>query len=506
MVMSTFLAWFLVNPILPVMDLPRDAQPPQALPPSIAACACGHAKDACKTACLAGHERMVTCVYQVADLVVPIAHTPPPAPTSLPVAAKPCAAPSVSCTCGPPQQTTEDRLMVLIRTKVAPGSWIENGGAASMDYYPIGMTLVVRQTPACQEQIAALLDRLRRAQDMEVVVEVRVIEVPDHWSGLSNDFQRNAFMSGGITCQAKNAFTPDLGFPSMDNASGTPRFLDNSGLRSFLKTTLADRRTNVLSMPKLTVANGQDATIQTTEQQYFVTNLTEKRLDGQAYYLPRNQAFTTGMTLHVQPVVSADRRYVQMKLSIQDTELAIDPPAMTPVTTFITPVFEGGSVGQPIPFTQYLQRPVFAHHHFDHTVAVPNGNTVVFLGWQQKRPAKPLVPEVLRDLPFLSCMFLNACSATEETKSVLVLVTPHVLNEHETELKPPARVVDAAPKAGTIVPAKYEEAVPAPADTRLQELLMYYQVACDHGDRAVATQCAVRALAIDPMCFQKKAR
>ena len=42
-----------------------------------------------------------------------------------------------------------------------------------------------------------------------------------------------------------------------------------------------------------------------------------------------------------------------------------------PVTTFVTPVFEGGSQGQPIPFTQFLQQPAFTNLNIKTTVVVP---------------------------------------------------------------------------------------------------------------------------------------
>ncbi len=466
MLVSTFLTWLLVNPIVAAQAID---QPPAA--------------------------PMITRVYQVADLVVPFAHTPAPAPT----AAQPCPAPCVTCPGRGTPNTTEERLISLIRTQVAPASWTENGGAAAMTYYPVGMTLVVRQTPACQKQIANLLQSLRRAQDTQVAIEVRLIAVPEEFT-----------LRKGCPCDGKNTptggqYTADLCTP-IDLACGAPVFLDSKGLSSFLATTLADRRTNVMMMPKLTAANAQDATIAVTEQHFFVTDVTEKRHNGEVIYLPHNQPFTTGMTMNVQPVVSADGHFVKMKFAVEDTELADAQPPLHAVTTLVTPVYEGGAKGQPVPFTQYVQSPVFEHHRVARTFVVPDGGTAVLTGWKKKAATQAVIPDVLRDLPFVSCLFLNACQAAPANERVLVLVTPRVLGHEERETRPPTPLAHSFPNPGPVVPALYEEATPAPANTQLTKILARYQAACIKGDRAAATQWAVQALAIEPTCFAKKSR
>src|ERR1700735_2721791 len=63
-------------------------------------------------------------VYPVADLVVPIDYGD----------GKYC------------DQTQEVRLMELIQGTIAPKSWKEQGGAGSLQYYPLGMSLVVNQS------------------------------------------------------------------------------------------------------------------------------------------------------------------------------------------------------------------------------------------------------------------------------------------------------------------------------------------------------------------------
>src|SRR5262249_39385234 len=76
-------------------------------------------------------------------------------------------------------QTTEDTLISLIKSTVSPRSWADMGGPGTIDYFPMTMTLVVNQTPDIQEQIADLLQALRRLQDQEVAMEVRLISIAD---------------------------------------------------------------------------------------------------------------------------------------------------------------------------------------------------------------------------------------------------------------------------------------------------------------------------------------
>src|SRR5262249_5027185 len=66
-----------------------------------------------------------------------------------------------------PNATTENELMELIKRSIAPNSWNDSGGPATLEYFPLTHTLVVNQTPDIQEQVQDLLSALRRLQDQE---------------------------------------------------------------------------------------------------------------------------------------------------------------------------------------------------------------------------------------------------------------------------------------------------------------------------------------------------
>src|SRR5262249_17299517 len=88
-------------------------------------------------------------------------------------------APQVQLSGRAPGQTIEDLLIKLITNTIAPQSWSDVGGQGTIQYFPLGLALVVNQTPDIQEQIADLLAALRRLQDLEVAIELRLISVSE---------------------------------------------------------------------------------------------------------------------------------------------------------------------------------------------------------------------------------------------------------------------------------------------------------------------------------------
>src|SRR5262249_38080448 len=58
-------------------------------------------------------------------------------------------------------------------------SWAARGGPGTIDYFPLAQALVINQTLDIQEQIADLLQALRRLQDQEVAIELRLITIAD---------------------------------------------------------------------------------------------------------------------------------------------------------------------------------------------------------------------------------------------------------------------------------------------------------------------------------------
>jgi type II secretory pathway component GspD/PulD (secretin) len=210
------------------------------------------------TSSLRKQGELKTTVYQVADLVVPVSINPPVARagqgSGLGIAPAgngqhgiPAAAPGgpgfAQVPAGPlggmnpaipglpannsqplsgPGQTNYgfEALTELITTTVSPDNWQELGGAGTISQHESTLSLVIRQTQKVHQEIADLLEQLRRLQDLQVTIEVRFITVSDQFFeqiGIDFDFNINPTVNGP---QYENDFTPIRPFGSTDPTFG----------------------------------------------------------------------------------------------------------------------------------------------------------------------------------------------------------------------------------------------------------------------------------------------
>jgi type II secretory pathway component GspD/PulD (secretin)/tetratricopeptide (TPR) repeat protein len=385
------------------------------------------------------------------------------------------------------QGSLESVLIKLITNTIAPTSWASVGGQGTIDFFPLGMALVINQTPDIQEQVAELLNALRRLQDQEVTVEIRFITIAESFFerigldfninirtnnskyepqivsqqfrpfGFINSFTPKNFVAGltpaGSLTQDLNipiksssfemAVPPFGQFPNTPGGNGGLElglaFLSDIQVFLFMEAAQGDSRTNVMQAPKLTLFNGQTSTINVVDEQFFVTNVTVAQIGGQVVFVPNNSPFVTGgVSLTMSAVISADRRFVRLSLSPTLTNLASAQVNLFPITTFITPVFEGGATGQPIPFTQYLQQPNFNNISVNTTVNVPDGGTVLLGGLKRLSEGRnEFGPPILSKIPYINRLFKNV-GYGRETESLLMMVTPRIIiNEEEEERQVP---------------------------------------------------------------------
>jgi hypothetical protein len=109
-----------------------------------------------------------TVTYNVADLIVPLDNY------TLPVVKLwQQRHPDRMRDCG--NIVAEGALINLITETIAPNSWSDAGGRGTVRYYPLGMSLIVDQTPQVHAWIADLLRTLRK-MDREYVMECKLVE------------------------------------------------------------------------------------------------------------------------------------------------------------------------------------------------------------------------------------------------------------------------------------------------------------------------------------------
>lgn len=387
------------------------------------------------------------------------------------------------------KQTMHEMLIKLIQNTISPNSWADVGGAGTVDYMPIGMALVINQTPDVQEQVADLLEALRRLQDLQVAIEIKLITLSETFferigldfnlnlktdhntsrfepqittgqfkpAGQVNDFSPNRFIAGvnpaGGQFPSTGSFTSDLDIPIRSSSfqyaippfaypnnpgfdgglSMGLAFLSDIQVYMFMEAAQGDRRIHVMQAPKLTLFNGQSASISVQDQQFFVTNVGIVGFGGQVVFVPQNNPFPLGVEMTLQAVVSADRRFVRVNTNIRMANLASALVPLFPVTTFITPVFEGGAQGQPIPFTQFIQQPALSLVNIQTTVSIPDGGTVILGGLKTLSEGRnEFGPPVLSKVPYVNRLFKNV-GFGREAQSLLVMVTPRIIINAEEE-------------------------------------------------------------------------
>jgi Na+-transporting methylmalonyl-CoA/oxaloacetate decarboxylase gamma subunit len=71
---------------------------------------------------------------------------------------------SVSDLVGRSDQVDADHLIQVITRVIEPASWDVMGGSATVQYYPLGKSLVISQSAAAHERVQTLLDALRKAK------------------------------------------------------------------------------------------------------------------------------------------------------------------------------------------------------------------------------------------------------------------------------------------------------------------------------------------------------
>ncbi len=225
-------------------------------------------------------------------------------------------------------------------------------------------------------------------------------------------------------------------------------------------------RIEVLQTPTVTVGDKRSTTIICGDHVKLTTKIEEKKIDGQSISIPKIETLQLGLKATICPNVAVDCHSLSLKLDIENT--TIDPTVpLIPITTIITPVFEGGSQGQPIPFTQFIQRPNISNLQIQSTVDLAeNSSAALYMGRQMvphdhKDPQTTMVKN-----PYLHRLFRS--KSERESQHVIAIAIASV-----TEV-PIAQVL-------------LEDYRKAVADGRLDE----------------AKTLAIRAIEADPKCFAK---
>jgi general secretion pathway protein D len=323
-----------------------------------------------------------------------------------------------------PPATEEHSLMELISSRVAPASWQGNGGKGSMKYVPLAMSLVIEQTPEVHEQVEELLAGLRRLLDVEVAVDLRLLSLPD--SALKEITQNINFASQTIR-EVDKAGLERIGIDFSKNVGpGQPMILDDSQVRNLIAFAQENRSANLVQAPKITLFNGQGRTLSIGEERQFVTDLETVNEADRLVVRPKTETVKLGMRCGLQPVVSADRR--QVRLNVDFCMRQLDSAAVSLVPVVFAP---NGGEGRPLPLV--VERPKIHTCKLDRTLTIADGRTAVLrCGTQLVESRQEFGPPVLSQLSYVNRLFRNV-GYGRESKALLILITPRVIIQAESE-------------------------------------------------------------------------
>lgn len=377
-----------------------------------------------------------------------------------------------------------DALIELITNTIAVESWDEVGGAGHIEEFRSNLSLVISQTQEVHEQIQDLLDQLRRLQDLQITIEVRFITLQDDFFeriGVDFDFdirhgqQVPTDAAGNFDLPTagpptltvgrqpvSNLFAPtadlDLQFAQDSFASAVPQFggfdantaanfgfaiLSDIEVFMLLQASKGDTRTNILQAPKVTMFNGQTASVNDTSQRPFVTSVIPVVGDFAAAQMPVITVLNEGTQLSVTAVTSSDRRFVRMTLvpffsQIGDVEEFTFEGTETTTTgsAVVDPTNPDNTLQDDATVTRTgttVQLPVFGFTSVSTTVSVPDGGTVLLGGIKRLQEGRNErgVP-VLSNVPYVSRLFKNV-SIGRTTQSLMMMVTPRIIIQEEEE-------------------------------------------------------------------------
>ena len=356
-----------------------------------------------------------------------------------------------------------DSLIELITSTISPDSWDEVGGNGAIKEFGTNLSLVISQTQEIHDQIADLLDQLRRLQDLQVTIEMRFITLSDNFFERIGVDDAGPSMVVGLAPDGQPTSDLDLSFTQDFFQSSIPQFggFDVGTAANFgfailsdieayfvIQAAHGDNRTNVLEAPKVTLFNGQLATVMDVQQRPFVTGLIPVVGDFAAAHQPVVTVLNEGTSLSVQAVVSSDRRFVRLTLvplfsSIGNVEEFTFEGKETSDTSSIADEIldDAGNTDRAAATNNIISRegstlqlPVFGFTTVSTTVAVPDGGTVLMGGIKRLREGRNErgLP-ILHNIPYINRLFKNV-GIGRETQSLMMMVTPRIIIQEEEEL------------------------------------------------------------------------
>ena len=211
------------------------------------------------------------------------------------------------------------------------------------------------------------------------------------------------------------SFGQKAGLAPALNIAGS--FLDNLQVDFLIKATQANKRSSVVQAPRAVMQNGQSVQIQIETLRVYVASLEPVVGDAFGLVRPIPGNANSGIRMWVNGVISSDRRYTTLSISLMQRG---EP-------TFDRYDVQGGTT------RTSLSLPTYSQIIYNTTVSVPDGGTVLLGGLKQvgEIEVDAGVP-ILSKIPVLKRAFTNTASV-RDTRTLLILVKSKILIQKEVE-------------------------------------------------------------------------
>lgn len=200
----------------------------------------------------------------------------------------------------------------------------------------------------------------------------------------------------------------------------TGSFLDNLQVDFLIRATQANAHSSIVQAPRLVIFNGQASQIRVERIRRYVASLEPVVGDNAALPRPIPDDANSGVSMWVQGVIAADRRYVTLSLAVlQQGEPSFERYEL-----------QRGMGNSP---SIFLLLPSFARTVLMTTVSVPDGGTVLLGGLKQvgEVEMEAGIP-ILSKIPILKRAFTNS-TTVKDTRTLLILVKAKIIIQREAE-------------------------------------------------------------------------
>ncbi len=272
-------------------------------------------------------------------------------------------------------------------------------------------TIIVRDSKANLANVAAMIAALDK-KPREVRIEAKILQII-----LNDDFQLGVNWDAVINTVNDNRFTgslaANLAIQPTGNLNGNPgnsgisANIVRSGVNNYTGMIQALRLvgdTNMLSAPRITVLDDQEANILVGTKEAYVTTTVVNPTNGGATTTSEAVNFVdVGVKLHVTPSIAQDN-FVLMK---------------------ITP--EVSSVDRTITTCDCISIPIVRTSQSETSVLVKDGNTLLIGGLIENKEEKTInrVP-IIGWIPIIG-WFFRSISRTFRKAEIAILLTPHIV-------------------------------------------------------------------------------